>query len=1077
LFMGNQFFSNRSRAFHLGPFPLEKLARRPDMPDLSAVPAMQPIGFDRQDRPASLVNAMGDYQAMLDAIRDGLVNKQQAECPQDLSERAHHLKSFAYFQDAPMAAICRIGDGILLDQPLRNPEIDRLSEDLKTKQTKTLAAGIDVIMADLKESMVAPPRTIEGHSHALVLLYNYNRDPDPAEPGADWIEDAQAQRACLLGSETAIILAGYLRVLGFDAKAHTGSSTDVDLNRLAVAAGLATMEEGRLVNPFVGDRFAIAAITTNFEMAVDQPLVSLSEQPGSVTGLAWKMGYGSQKNQRTLDPYAKRRYCDGAHPFEKLKRVDKPTTYIDEARVARVPKRSDMFARAQFGDMGKDNQKNATHGYFAQKAPISRAIRRPLGAFVLLQDGPSAKEIPDAAKEAARNAEAIKAACYFMGADAVGISRCPDWVWYSHDAAGQPINPTHPNAISLIIDQGFETTEGSSGDDWIAVTQSMRAYLRFSLLGGVIGKQIRNLGYSARVHTNLDGEVLQPPLLLLSGLGEVSRIGEVIVNPFLGPRLKSGCITTDMPLDHDKPVDFGMQNFCESCNKCARECPSGAITAGPKLMFNGYEIWKSDSQKCTSYRLTQKGGAMCGRCMKTCPWNMEGLEHEKPLRWIAMNVPSMAGVLAKADDLLGHGKINPQKRWWWDLKVDEKGGFRMVNTEKEPPNYRELQTDLDLKYEDQTLAVYPANLAPHPWPFPFPMDREAGIEAYQAMITAEEYQARLDRGDIEGLAHHYANDGDAPVIRVQITKVEKMTDRVTKYEMVSLDGAPLPEWTAGAHLDVVVAPEFFRQYSMSGDPADRSKYQIGVLREDEGRGGSRLLQRIFTEGRKIFISKPINHFPLAEGGSRHFLMGGGIGITPMIAFAHECHAKGLDFELHYSASSRQEAGFLDDLAEMPWKDRVHLHFSDEGSRADLDQLLKGWQPGWNVYSCGPDRYMGAVMDAAERQGFPDEARHLEYFSVPELPEYENHDFILKLASSGKELAVPADMTATDVLAENGIHVDVKCSDGICGVCKCGLVAGAVEHRDFVLSAKQRESSVILCQSRAKDPGGIIEIDL
>ena len=137
-----------------------------------------------------------------------------------------------------------------------------------------------------------------------------------------------------------------------------------------------------------------------------------------------------------------------------------------------------------------------------------------------------------------------------------------------------------------------------------------------------------------------------------------------VVNPFLGPRLKSGCITTDMPMTHDKPIDFGMQAFCESCNKCARECPSGAITAGPKLMFNGYEIWKSDSQKCTTYRLNQKGGAMCGRCMKTCPWNMEGLQHERPLRWIAMNVPAMAGVLAKADDLLGHGGINPHKRWW-----------------------------------------------------------------------------------------------------------------------------------------------------------------------------------------------------------------------------------------------------------------------------------------------------------------------------------------------------------------------------------------------------------------------------
>ncbi len=206
-------------------------------------------------------------------------------------------------------------------------------------------------------------------------------------------------------------------------------------------------------------------------------------------------------------------------------------------------------------------------------------------------------------------------------------------------------------------------------------------------------------------------------------------------------------------------------------------------------------------------------------------------------------------------------------------------------------------------------------------------------------------------------------------------------------------------------------------------------------------------------------------------------MGGGIGITPMIAFAHECHAKGLDFELHYSAASRHDAGFLADLEQMPWKDRVHLHFSDEGSRADLDQLLKGWQPGWHVYSCGPDRYMGAVMEAAERQGFPEEARHLEYFSVPELPDYENHDFILKLASSGKEFVVPADKTATGVLAENGIHVDVKCSDGICGVCKCGLVSGEVEHRDFVLSAKQRENAVILCQSRARDPGGIMEIDL
>ena len=574
------------------------------------------------------------------------------------------------------------------------------------------------------------------------------------------------------------------------------------------------------------------------------------------------------------------------NPFETLKRVDETTTFIDEARVPRVPKRTDMFARSLFGDIGKRNQEASRNGKYVRKSAPSMAQRRALGAFVLLQDGVAKTEnrLEITARE---NADNLKALSYFLGIDAAGVSRCPEWTWYSHDANGTEINPTHDQAISMVVDQGYETMEGASGDDWIAVSQSMRAYLRFSILGSIVAKQVRNLGYEAKAHTVMDGEVLQPPLLLLAGLGEVSRIGEVILNPFLGPRLKSGVVTTTMPLAHDKPISFGLQEFCENCNKCARECPSGAITAGPKLMFNGYEIWKSDSQKCTTYRITNEGGAMCGRCMKTCPWNLEGTFKEAPFRWVAMNVPKAAPMLAKLDDVVGNGEINPTKKWWWDLEFNEDGTYKP--TEK-PVNKRGLQKDLNLKFEDQTLAVYPANLAPHPWPFPFPMDREKGIEAYQAMITAKQYKAKLARGETEGLAHEYTIQGDAPVIRVEISKVEKMTDGVTKYEFSSLDGTDLPEWTAGAHLDIVVAPEFLRQYSMSGDPADRSKYQIGVLREDQGRGGSALLHRIFTEGRKIFISKPINHFELDESATKTYLMGGGIGVTPMIAMAHRLHA-------------------------------------------------------------------------------------------------------------------------------------------------------------------------------------------
>lgn len=245
----------------------------------------------------------------------------------------------------------------------------------------------------------------------------------------------------------------------------------------------------------------------------------------------------------------------------------------------------------------------------------------------------------------------------------------------------------------------------------------------------------------------MDDEVLQPPLLLLSGLGEVSRIGEVILNPpYLGPRLKSGVVTTNMPMVHDKPIDFGLQAFCEACNKCARECPSGAITAGPKLMFNGYEIWKSDSQKCTTYRVSQKNGAMCGRCMKTCPWNLEGIFAEAPpFRWAAMKAPpGLAGPLAKLDDWLGNGEVNPVKTWWWDLEMVNDGPYA---PSEHPVNRRELSKGLNLRYEDQTLAVYPAQLAPPPpYNWPFPADREAGIQAYKDMISAEEHKRRRAAG-------------------------------------------------------------------------------------------------------------------------------------------------------------------------------------------------------------------------------------------------------------------------------------------------------------------------------------------
>ncbi|MEM8741507.1 MAG: NAD-binding oxidoreductase, partial [Pseudomonadota bacterium] len=172
-----QFFSAAKRPVHLGRYPLERLYRTSRMPDLARVPVTQPLSFARPGTPASIVNAMGEYQAMMDAIRDGLVNRSRAEIPQDARARARHLKAFGYFSDAAMVGICALPDAARLATPFRNPAIARLAEDLRTRQTKTLASGIDVIMADLKESMEAPPSGIGGHTHALVFLYDWPRDP------------------------------------------------------------------------------------------------------------------------------------------------------------------------------------------------------------------------------------------------------------------------------------------------------------------------------------------------------------------------------------------------------------------------------------------------------------------------------------------------------------------------------------------------------------------------------------------------------------------------------------------------------------------------------------------------------------------------------------------------------------------------------------------------------------------------------------------------------------------------------------------------------------------------------------
>jgi reductive dehalogenase len=1056
---------------------METLARLQSVPtdSMQGLPPLVPLHMAPDDE-TSIVHAMDDYLSLLDAVRDGPVNPQCGEIPECPAQRSNNLKSFAYFLDASFAGVCEVTDAMLLSEPFAHPRIKEWHQKCDMAATRPTPPAVEMALSRIGMAQSAAQKTINHHKHAIVFAIEYPRDPAADEAGTTWIHGLQKHRSALRGAEVAVALASYIRSLGFEARTHTATSTDIDPRKAAIAAGIASVDDQSLVNPFVADRFGLTVVTTTMDIKADLPLAKqgIANRIRS-KGPTWWLGTASHKNAFNYLPFGKRAFKDSPFPVEKLKTVDEPTTFIDAGRIPRVPKRADFFQRSFNGDLGKGPRDASIDGAIVTKNPVGGALAGLLQLYSLLQRDEPGDQQAEGFANPDSNAAVIKATLYFLGADLVGISEAPDWVWYSHGIDGRPIEPPHKYAITTLVDQGHETMEGASGDDWLSAAQSMRAYLRGSLLNGVVTLHLRRLGFASTNHTAADGDVIQPPLVLLAGLGEVSRIGDVVMNPFLGPRLKCGVITTNLPMTVDKPIDFGLQKFCGSCNKCARECPSGAIPAGDKVMFNGYEIWRSDAEKCTRYRMTNSAGSMCGRCMKTCPWNLEGIFKEAPYRFLATRFPSTAPLLTRIDDWLGNGGINPVKKWWWDLD----GGIGRPAKLAKNVNRRELSTNLKLIPEEQTLACYPANIAPTPYMEPQPIDREAGIREFNALKSPAEYKQRLADDDTDNLVPPYvAPEGPPPVFPVMVNEktIVSGDGMVSRIELQSMTGTPLPPIEAGAHIDLVTAPQFVRQYSLCGDPHDNSKYIVGVLCENDGTGGSLRIHQRLRSGRPVMISRPRNHFPLASNSGRSLFLAGGIGVTPLMAMAHQLHHEERPFEFFYKARTRAGAGFVDELAAVPWSDRVHFHFSDE-NRLDIADVLGDFKSGDHLYTCGPSAFMDAVFESAQRQGWPEECLHREYFTVPGDIEYENHAFQVALAKTGTMFEVPADKSPADVLIDSGFPIDVKCSDGLCGTCVATYLTGDVEHRDYVLSNEQRKSKLTLCCSRAEKANGQITLDL
>jgi reductive dehalogenase len=361
------------------------------------------------------------------------------------------------------------------------------------------------------------------------------------------------------------------------------------------------------------------------------------------------------------------------YPVEKLNRIERPTTKIQDDLVKRVDERESGFNRSRRGDYEPRLKKE--YYRFVPKFPISRASAWMMRNMIPLVDGdvqPKRAPVPDDPEQMSLH---IKETAYFLRSDLVGICELPPYAVYTHNYEGdKPVELNHKYAIAIVIDQNWNTNQAFTGNDWISNAMSMMSYSTSGFIAIVLAHYIRSLGFPARAHYALNYQVVLPPILLWAGLGEMSRIGDIVVNPFLGPRFKAAVVTTDLPLAPDRPIDFGMQDFCNKCKKCARACPSGAITSGAKEMHNGYEKWPIDVEKCTTMRVGNPNGSGCGTCMKSCPWNKPYTPFHRSVMWTMRHFPISRRLAIWGDGLIGYGKPKPEDKWWFDLE-DVDGEF------------------------------------------------------------------------------------------------------------------------------------------------------------------------------------------------------------------------------------------------------------------------------------------------------------------------------------------------------------------------------------------------------------------
>lgn len=308
-------------------------------------------------------------------------------------------------------------------------------------------------------------------------------------------------------------------------------------------------------------------------------------------------------------------------------------------------------------------------------------------------------------------------------------------------------------------------------------------------------------------------------------------------------------------------------------------------------------------------------------------------------------------------------------------------------------------------------------------------------------------------------------------IRALVKAMTYEAEDVISVTLTRPDGSGLGAWQPGAHIDVAPGGGFLAQYSLCG-PLEAPYWKIAILLDREGRGTSRFIHERLRPGSVIEVGLPRNTFPLLPA-KRYQFVAGGIGITPFLAMIEAAGRSGTPWRLAYGGRAAARMGFVDLLSA--YGEAVDLYPQDRAGLLPVSSIVDRAGADCALYCCGPEPLIEALQSELQRRGRP--PAYVERFRAKADDARGGDGFHVVLARRGAKLWVPPDKSIVEVLEEAGISVPTSCRQGVCGACETRVVSGAIEHRDDLLSDREKEEgrTMLICVSRAK--GDTITLDL